>query len=489
MSEPWFTGDKDGLAKIARRRGLAFVLFELVQNCWDTEAKKVTVDFVPVPSSPFVNMTVEDDHPDGFSNLSHAWTLYAQSEKRGQAEKRGFLNLGEKLVLAICDDAVVSSTTGTVTFNKDGRSVSRKKREAGTVFSARIRMKREELKEIEDAAKLLLPPPGVQTWFNGKLLEPREPLRTFEAALPTLHLDGEGMLRPTRRKTTVRTYPKVDGVAYLYEMGLPVVEIELPWSVEVAQKALVNADRDNVTPAYKKEVCVLVVNAMHDYLTKEDAAIPIITEALADERLGKDAQEAVMTLQWGKDRAIACPTDPEATQRLQAQGYNVIPGGVLPKGASKLLRENGILQTTHEISPTYKPYSDDPDAKPAVLIPESEWTAGMQNIAAYAKWLAWQLIDRTIDVRFEKNRFKDPWAANYGGRELTFNHTKLGKSWFDHGPTISVNALLIHEFAHEKVSNHLDERFFREVQTLGAKMTELALSRPEVFVKYGWKKA
>lgn len=487
-STNWFTGDKDGLAKIARRRGLAFVLFELVQNCWDTGAKKVAVDFIPTPNSPFVNLTVEDDDPDGFKNLSHAWTLYAESEKRANPNKRGFLNLGEKLVLAICEEAAVYSTTGEVHFNKEGRTVSRKKREKGTVFSARIRMTRQELSEIYAASKLLLPPVGVETRFNGNLLEPKVPLRTFEATLPTLHQDAEGILRPTRRKTAVRVYSKIEGTSYLYEMGIPVVEIDLPWSVEVAQKALVNADRDNVTPAYKRELTVQVLNTMHDALEKSDAATPTISEALSDDRLSEQAQEAVMTLQWGKDRALLDPTDPEAAKRLQAQGVTVIPGSALPKGAAKLLRERGALRTTRELSPTYNPYSDDPNAKPAEFLPEEQWTSGMANIAAYAQALAKTLIGAEITVKFETGRFGDPWAANYGSRTLTFNYAKLGKAWFSHGPTRTVNALLIHELAHDKVSDHLDEGFFKEVQRLGAELTELALQNPGFFWRYGWHK-
>lgn len=486
-SKSWFAGDKDGLAKIARRRGLGFVLFELVQNCWDTGAKKITVDIKPIPGRAMVALCVVDDDPNGFLNLSHAWTLYASSVKRGDAEKRGFLNLGEKLVLAICEDACVSSTTGTVFFGDRGREVTRTKRAAGTEFSARIRMTRQELQEIEDAAKLLIPPPGVDTYFNGELLKSRDPRRSFEATLPTLHLDEEGVLRPTRRKTTVRVYPKITDTAYLYEMGIPVVEIDLPWSVEVAQKALVNADRDNVTPAYKKELTVQVLNAMHDILLQSDAAAPAITDTLSDDRLSKEAQDAVMTLQWGDKRVLFDPKDPEAAKRLTAEGYTVIPGASLPKGAAKLMRERGSLQTTHELSPTRKPYSDDPDAKPAVYLPESEWTAGMSNIADYTRALGVKLLNHPVQVQFELNRGRDFWVANYGGHTLVFNLGKLGKPWFENGPTVDMNALIIHEFAHDQVSDHLDAAFFGAVQNLGARMVELALKDQAFFKKFGWK--
>jgi hypothetical protein len=103
MSDNWLTVDRSGLRKIVLRRGFAFVLYELVQNCWDTSASYVNITVEPIPGKPLVEVTVEDDDPDGFRDLSHAYTLYAESEKKGDPTKRGFMNLGEKLVLALCE--------------------------------------------------------------------------------------------------------------------------------------------------------------------------------------------------------------------------------------------------------------------------------------------------------------------------------------------------------------------------------------------------
>ena len=44
-----------------------------------------------------------------------------------------------------------------------------------------------------------------------------------------------------------------------------------------------------------------------------------------------------------------------------------------------------------------------------------------------------------------------------------------------------MNRLLIHEFAHEFSSNHLDREFADALQDLGSKMVELALTKPWVF--------
>jgi hypothetical protein len=69
----WFDVDKEGLAKLVERRGKAFILHELLQNAWDCSGvTQVHVDLHPVEGRALVNLSVQDDHPDGFANLAHA---------------------------------------------------------------------------------------------------------------------------------------------------------------------------------------------------------------------------------------------------------------------------------------------------------------------------------------------------------------------------------------------------------------------------------
>src|ERR1035441_2731741 len=78
----WFDVDKAGLAKVLARKGKEFVLFELVQNAWDEDTHKVEVGLQRIPGSKYVRVTVEDDNPNGFVDLSHAFTLFAESTKK-----------------------------------------------------------------------------------------------------------------------------------------------------------------------------------------------------------------------------------------------------------------------------------------------------------------------------------------------------------------------------------------------------------------------
>ena len=489
----WFGADKGGLEKMARRRGLTYVLFELLQNAWDTAAKEVRVTFAPVDGRPLCDVTITDDDPDGFVDLSHAWTLFAESAKKGNPEKRGKFNFGEKLVLAVCESAEITSTKGNVRFDAEGRHVGRKRTERGSVFQGRVKMTREEMKEVLADARRLIAPSGIETSINGEPLRARVPLRTFDCTLQTEVSNEEGYLVSRQRKTRVDVHPAHlrgdDGkpAGWLYEMGIPVCPTGDQWDVDIFQRIPVNLERNSVSDAYLRTLRVFVLNEMFAQLTPEDASSPAVQAALTDDRVKPEAVQTVIAHQFGEKRAISDPSDPEANRRLVADGYTIIPGGGFSKAAWTNIKASGAALPSGAIRPTPKPYSDDPNANPARFIPEDEWTPALRTMAQYATEYGWKLIRVAIRVRFEKGRMTDSWGANYGDGTLTFNHDRLGRSWFEGGPREDVNALLIHELAHHRASNHLSTEFYHELQTLGAKSTDLALAHPEFFAAHGYK--
>jgi len=127
----WFTVDKDGLAKVLGRRGKAFAMLELIQNAWDAPgATQVEVTLKPAARGRTL-LIVEDNSPNGFSDLAHAYTLFKESEKKADPTKRGRFDVGEKLVLAICDCARICTTRGTLMFDQAGRRELPEKRDQG----------------------------------------------------------------------------------------------------------------------------------------------------------------------------------------------------------------------------------------------------------------------------------------------------------------------------------------------------------------------
>ena len=282
LKRDWLSVDLDGMAQVLRRRGdFAWLLYELIQNCWDTKATRVDVHVMPVPGKPLVEVTVEDDDPDGFRDLTHAYTLFAPSEKKTDATKRGRYNVGEKLVLAFCDQAHIHTTTGKVIFDRHGRQHTMRgaKRASGSVFRGILRLTRAEMESMISGVKLLLPP--IPTFLNDEPISTRKPAHKFETTLATELADGEGTLRRTSRQTAVRIYDPGPGeTGRIYEMGIPVVETGDPWIVEVMQKVPLNVDRDNVTPGFLRELRVAVVNQVHERLRPEETSSAAVRDEI-----------------------------------------------------------------------------------------------------------------------------------------------------------------------------------------------------------------
>ncbi len=134
---------------------------------------KVTVDLAAIPGRRGVaQLTVTDDAPEGFKDLrGHVHPLCVEQEE-GRPDAARTLHLGEKLVLALCEWAQVVSATGGVRFDRDGRHRLRRTTEQGTVFTALRRFDQADLAATEQVVRTLLPPPGIETAFNGQPLPP-----------------------------------------------------------------------------------------------------------------------------------------------------------------------------------------------------------------------------------------------------------------------------------------------------------------------------
>jgi hypothetical protein len=483
-AKPMFEVDVQGLRKLIAGRGKSFLLFELFQNAADESVTRIDIRLEPIGDRRGrCRLVVADDSPEGFHDITHAYTLFAESKKKGDAGKRGRFNLGEKLVLALCEEATISTTTGTVVF-KDGerQDFPRRKRDAGTVFQADVIMTRPECEEATRDFRRVLVPADITLVFNGEVITAREPRKTFEATLPTVLADEEGTLRPTRRKTTVEVH---DGDGWLYEMGIPVVQINpgSAWDINVMQKVPLNTDRDNVTPSYAREVRAQVLNHTADLLSADAASEKWVDNAMEDDSIDGKAVEAVMTKRFGEKRVIHDPSDPEGTKLAMSKGYTVIPGRAFSKQAWGNIRSTGAALPAGQVTPSPKPYSDDPDAKVRDEYPREKWTPGMERIVSFTEEAASKIMGVEVDVILV-NVFTRNFGATYcrlgeHRGQFEFNVARLGKRWFEQDPTAQdVLDLIIHEFGHQYESDHLSESYYKALTRLGAKMTRWALNDP-----------
>lgn len=480
----WFTVDRQGLAKLLERRGKEFILFELIQNALDEDVAEVRASLERIPGTRLARLVVEDDNPSGFADLTHAFTLFAESSKKTQEKKRGRFNVGEKFCLALCEEAEIASTKGTVAFTKQGRVSRRARRACGSRFEGHIRLRDDEIAECAAGVMRLLPPPNVKLTFNGYVVPPRPALVEFEATLPTELADAEGALRRTQRKTIVRIVEPLAGeTPFLYELGIPVCELgDLRWHVDVGMKVPLNIDRDAVTPAYLARIRALVLEHMQAQLTTEDANATWVRDAV--QRHGEDLPERViervMGLRFGEKRVAYDPSDPEANSRAVAAGYTVIHGGQLSRPEWEAVRRAGAALPAGQVTPSPKVFSEDPDAPPLKYLDPEDWTPAIRAVVSYAGRIGERLLGFGIEVKVA-NSIGWPFAAAYGGRRLILNLGRLGHGWFGRQDLAEINELLIHEFGHEYSMNHLDSAYHDALCRLGGKISRLALLEPVLF--------
>lgn len=358
----WFNVSKDGLANILARRGKSWAVFELVQNAWDSGATSVEVHLTAEPGVAMSRLSVDDNSPEGWGDLSDAFTMFGQSRRAADPTKRGRFCFGEKMVLALCKEASIVTMSGAVKFDADGRHVLKSRRESGTLFEGLIKMTRDEMAmAIADTLRLI---PPVGTRINGAVLPKPELLKTFSVKLPTQWADADNNLRPSIRMTDVEVYATGDDGGEILEMGIPVCSADFPWRLNVMQKVPLSLDRDSVTDAFRRALQVAAVNAMASTLREDQAVETWATEAIADSRITGEALGHVMTARFGDRAVVAVPGDPMANATAEGHGYSVIHGGALPGGVWANVRKHATVPTSSQVFPTPKASeaADDLDA-------------------------------------------------------------------------------------------------------------------------------
>jgi hypothetical protein len=475
----WFSVDKEGLSKQAERRGKQFILYELWQNAKDENVTQVTISLKRLPGG-MAELEVEDDSPAGFADLSHAYTMFAESKKKSNPEQSGRFNFGEKLVLSLCSEASISSTTGTVIFDASGRHERNLRRNKGSVFRAKLKLNAVEFAEFEQAANRLLVPVGIKATYNGRLLEARPVLASIEETLPTEISDNDGVLRATARRTTVEIVDPVDGeTAMLFEMGIPVVETDGRWHINVGQKVPLNMDRDNVTPAYLGKVRALVADHMAEHLSEEDANSTWVRDAVSrhGETMSSDTINRIADLRFGEKRVAYDPSDPEANALAVTRGFTVVHGGTMNRQEWDAVRRVGAILPAGQVTPSPKPFH--PDGRPLKLQPTEKETKGMKTFRDYAGRIGLALLGTQVSVTLAN----DPgwhFLGAYGKGSLTINVARAGYAWFD-GPLSRINEFLIHEFGHHYAVSHLSDEYHDALCRLGGQLSQLALEQPELF--------
>lgn len=470
-----FEVDPDGLRQILADEPPERLVYELIGNAWDERVERVSVNIERIGLHT-VAVCVLDDAPEGWKNLADAYTLFAPSYKKANPNQRGRWNIGEKLVAAAAKYMCIETTTGMVVFQDGKRSMHRRALASGSAITCHFTWTRAEEEQVVQAMHRLLVPSTIEFLVNGMALPQREQVGSENAALPTMLADTDGMLRRTIRKAAVQVFPLLQGqdglppetAGWLYEMGIPVVETGDPFHINITQKVPLNKDRDNVPASFIRLVRGHALNIMslHNKLTEEAAKETWATEALESGVAVNAAVDDVVKKRFGEKAVIADPSDTEATKQAVAEGYTVVHGGSFTSRAWSAVRTSGKLAPAGKVFPTPMAVSSI-DGKPPE--PTAKWTAEMEQFEIYAKRMAEAVLDRKIEVSFYRLGRQAGYAGAYRPGRLTVNLGLFGRSIRD----LDIEAwdrLLLHEFGHETVGDHLSRDFADECIRLAVKL-------------------
>jgi len=463
-NKKWFEVSKEGLRQLWAGKPKDFIIRELVQNAWDENISKCS--FTSEWQNGIAYLVMEDDSPEGFKDITHAFTLFAPTYKRLVPEKRGRFNVGEKQVLAMCKEAVVSTTKGTIAFSPQGRIHKRLKREKGSIISLTLRMKMNDYEEMLKSVDLYLPPKGIDFRVNDNPVLYKEPYKVVEVSLPTEVRKEDGMAK-TYRKTKVSIHSAAGSEAYLYEMGLPVCKIDCLYHVDVQQKIPMSIDRDKVTQSYLRKIFTLVLNETYKLVPEINISDSWIREAMSNKDISDEAVKAVVKSRYGDKVVVANPTDRGSIDEALSHGYKVVYGNELSRPEWKNIRKVGAIRSSSTLFPTG--FADDCE--------EVEKDENMIKVEELTKKIAKRCLGIGVNVRFFK------WTganAQYGLRSLTFNVKGLGKRFFDPPINNRVIDLILHELAHEK-GHHVEASYQNCLTRMAGELIIIALNEPEFF--------
>ena len=480
-----FEVSTEGMKGLHDGRPLWSLVKELVANAWDEETTicKVTIKgheevFSGGEVMGFIEVAVEDDGA-GFKDINDAFTLMAPTSKRQEAGVRGRFNIGEKEILSVALEGKVETVGTTITFPREGgRVVTKNKRKKGTIVSAIVERPLSEVEETEKALLEFLPPSHITYTINGKVVEPRKKLGVAEGILHTVLATGIGQpLRYSYRKTKIDIFEPRNGEGHIYEMGITIQPLDMPYDVDIQQKVPMPPNRDTVTARYLQDVYSHVLSVVADDLDQSEASESWVQMAVEDDDTSDEVVEKVMKTKLGEN-AVLWSNDVQANEMAHAAGMDLIKPRTLSKVERERFKKIGLT--------TAKEGYGRLTISNLEVLEDKDLTEGMKALESYARFMCQHLLGFKCNVRFTKMA-KGDRLAQYGRKTLDFFVDQLPSTFFECGVKDKELlgfrfreehlSLIIHELGHEGETDHLPHTgdYVHRLTDLGAKATFLAM--------------
>jgi len=465
MTNNWFEVDKEGLKSLQAGKPKSHIVRELIQNAIDEDITECEVMIEYINGEIIV--TVSDNSKIGFRDLRDAYTLFGDTYKRRNPEKRGRFNLGEKQTFSVCEKATIKTTKGEIVFDSDGRHENKNnKTQSGTIVSVMLKGKMSEYNEMIDFVESIIVSPNIIYSVNRFIIVPKHPLKTFSTSLLT-EVEEDKIIKKVIRKTEIQLFKEEK--TYIYEMGIPVTEIECPYGINVMQKIPLGTDRETIHHKFLSDLYSEVLNLTFLEFNEDDASEIWINTALSNKRIKPEALQQIIKYRYGDEVLVANNFDKNSVDEAISNGYSVIRGSEFAKDVWSKIRKNNLIQSTSDLFGT--------NFASAKKISPNE---NQKIVMDYAMRIAWRLLHIHITVDFVEGGH-NMVVAQFGNQNLTFNVSRLnGFGFFDNPISAGTTDLILHELGHY-AGNHTEQEYHALITKMAGELVMIALEEPEFF--------
>ena len=435
-------------------------------------------------------ITVEDDSPNGFTDLNLIFTVF-MTGKSDSHLKRGRKGRGLKELIAVADYAKVETVGRTVIFDEYGRREIDNDRGRGSFVEVLSKVEgwgEDGCEEALDYLSKIIPPNNVCFILNNKEIFRPNVLKSVRSCLETTVIEDDIQVSKYLM-TDVDLYPHKNKVkSWIYEMGIPVSEIDFPYHIDVHQRIPMNDNRDTVSDYYLNRLYGRILDATIDDLKKKDLKEKWVLSCV-------DWSESSTKKKFAKkfmgENAVIRGRSTKANDIAKQYGFKVMSTSRFPGCITDILE--AYIPSALSIAEKISKNDSDIDYAPD----ESN-----HNFADFVEWFGKSLLKKDVVCRFfdrskdftgsivQADFNKDKYIPETNGYSsvVRFNR-QVKKNDFSRPLKESMVSVMIHEFAHEFSSQH-GELFLDAVEMLGGRAAVLLFKNAEmVKKKFGKKRA
>lgn len=481
MSNQWFEISNTGWRRMNAGRPPYELVKELVQNILDEDFHNASINF-GMNNGEFY-LTIEDDVQGGISDSSLITTVFLTGKEESHL-KRGRKGRGLKEFLSVCYEAEVETVGKTIYFLENGsRHEESNVRTVGTKITCKIREENwdeKAIKQIENYLRKIIMYNDCEFYVNNKRIEKRKSVRSFPYELET-HVILDGVQTTVRKGTTISLYDKIKKEkGWIYEMGIPVCEIDIPFDVDIQQRIPMNDNRNDVPENYLNDVKKSILTNCIDILEKKDLIswgvgglrryyMPFdIQQKIVEKIIGDDPYNAVIKTK-GK-------FDDKAKQR----GKKIVNIDSMDYDLQYLFKN--ILKSSEtfivDLEKEHKPIICEPNEV------EREFLNAHEKII---KGIGLEVELRIVEKERDSSGFLPTAFYTYEGKHvISYNRIVMSKIFSDPYREIAIDTL-IHELGHIEESEHENMKYVNAVTKYGAKIARYFI-KGEVVKKEVMKK-